>query len=67
MILLLFLTLMYKTMGGGSWNGLWSEEGDASYSSAAPTAADTTPSGLDKAAEAAGEHISLAWKSLQQV
>ena len=23
MILILYLTLLYKTMGGGSWNGLW--------------------------------------------
>ena len=28
MILILFLSLMYKTMGGGSWTGLWASTTD---------------------------------------
>lgn len=28
MILILYLSLMYKTMGGGSWTGLWTSSTD---------------------------------------
>ncbi len=63
-ILILFFTLMYKTMGGGSWQGLWAEAAEA------PFPEDESPivrSGMDKAAEAVGENFSLAWQSLKQV
>jgi len=63
-VLLLFLTLMYKTMGGYSWSGFWVDPTETIL------AADESPvirSSIDKAAEAAGETVSLAWQSLKQV
>ena len=66
MVLLLFLSLMYKTMGGGSWRGMWTEEGMTEWF----PPEDESPaarSQMDKAAEAVGENFSLAWQSLKQV
>ena len=69
MILLLFLSLMYKTMGGGSWDGLWSSEAVASDEcplDGCPGQSEAENS-MDRAAEAVGENFSLAWQSLKQV
>merc|ERR1719320_540713 len=75
MILILFLTFMYKTMGGGSWKL------EASSSSAPPEVDSTSPTLLMEPAmrnpkmeeiEEAVEivitgHFSLAWQSLKHV
>ncbi len=65
MILIMFLTLMYKTMGGGSWMGLWTEGAAEEPFPEDESPADRTH--MDKAAEAVGENFSLAWQSLKQV
>ncbi len=61
MILILFLTLMYKTMGGGSWSGVRFDNAvdDGLGKSARHT------SNLNEAV--VGENFSLAWQSLKQV
>ena len=65
MVLLVFLALMYKTMGGGSWSGLWTE----TTASELPMEDESpiTRSQMDLAAEKVGENFSLAWQSLKQV
>jgi len=61
--MLLFLTFMYKTMGGYTWSGLWLEPPE-------PFPVDESPitrTPMDRATEAAGETVSLAWQSVKQV
>lgn len=70
MILILFLALMYKTMGGGSWTGLWREEEAATATEAAPPtpapkAAEELP--MEETIEAVTGQFSLAWQSLKGV
>ena len=78
MTMVLFLSLMYKTMGGGSWTGFWTDQ------TPAPAAPIPTPAisleleprqeikidkvfGQDEAVEALSSQFSLAWHSLKHV
>ena len=69
MILILFLALMYKTMGGGSWTGLWAEIDHEECSiNAEPADNSNGPaSEVDEAIAAVTGQFSLAWQSLKQV
>merc|ERR1719288_431822 len=72
MILILYLTLMYKTMGGGSWKGSLVSE---SHLSIEPSILGTEyAAGENKKAEEIEEAVqiitgqfSLAWQSLKHV
>lgn len=54
MILITFYTLMYKTMGGGSWTGTWIE-----------AEAPSETINEDDKSSMAQENFSLAWHSLK--
>lgn len=75
MILIMFLSFMYKTMGGGSWNGLWA---DPATESAAPATPSPVHDNLESPENAKMDEIneavhiitgqfSLAWQSLKHV
>jgi hypothetical protein len=77
MILILYLALMYKTMGGGSWSGnsaLQSSNTVESHLSIEPRISEEYPSDENKKAEEIEEAVqiitgqfSLAWQSLKHV
>ena len=77
LIMILFLSLMYKTMGGGYWTGLWS---DLSPEECAveqePVRLEVMPKaeikiekhfGEDEAVDELSSQFSLAWNSLKHV
>ena len=77
MVMVLFLSLMYKTMGGGSWTGFWS---DPSSVTGTPTpnpkiSLEVVPNdikidkvfGQEEDVEALSSQFSLAWHSLKHV
>ena len=77
MVMVLFLSLMYKTMGGGSWTGFWS---DPSSVTGTPTpnpkiSLEVVPNdikidkvfGQEEYVEALSSQFSLAWHSLKHV
>ena len=79
LIMILFLSLMYKTMGGGNWTGLWSAAEDASplpVQEPEPVRLEVMPKsevkidkvfGDEEANEELSRQFSLAWHSLKHV
>lgn len=77
MVMVLFTALMYKTVGGGTWSGLWvtAEEFEnylppirAANITAQASAEATMAAGMEAAASVLGDgKFSLAWQSLKQV
>ena len=81
LIMILFLSLMYKTMGGGCWTGLWSKLSEEGTSPAAapvqePVRLEVMPRaeikidkvfGEEEATEELSRQFSLAWHSLKHV
>ena len=79
LIMILFLSLMYKTMGGGNWTGLWSAGEDASplpVQEPEPVRLEVMPKsevkidkvfGDEEANEELSRQFSLAWHSLKHV
>jgi hypothetical protein len=73
MVLILYLSLMYKTMGGGTWTGVSTDDGKSAWMQEAEEASGATDSfaqatGIDdEAVEAVVGKFSLAWQSLKQV
>lgn len=64
MVLIFFSSLMYKTMGGGSWTGMWSDLDD--ISSSMPSNSPETPV-YSHTSQLGDGQFSLAWQSLKQV
>ncbi len=70
--MILFLSLMYKTMGGGSWTGLWA---DVSVKTPQPQLTlELEPLikidqvfGQEEEVDALSTQFSLAWHSLKHV
>uniref|UniRef100_A0A0K2U7A8 Transmembrane protein 161Blike [Nasonia vitripennis] n=1 Tax=Lepeophtheirus salmonis TaxID=72036 RepID=A0A0K2U7A8_LEPSM len=68
MILILFLSLMYKTMGeGGTWTGLWVERSEETCSINEDSNTPFSKLFEQKDVEAVTQQVSLAWQSLKQV
>ena len=76
--MILFLSLMYKTMGGGSWTGLWAEvsSGKTNLPQEPIIRLEVEPLqqikidphfGDEKDVDALSSQVSLAWHSLKHV
>ena len=77
LIMILFLSLMYKPMGGGNWTGLWSVgEATTPVQEPEPVRLEVMPKsevkidkvfGEEEATEELSRQFSLAWHSLKHV
>ena len=78
MVMVLFMALMYKTVGGGTWTGLYVTVEDferylppiraANATAQASSAEAAAAAGIEAAASVLGDgKFSLAWQSLKQV
>ncbi len=60
------MTLLYKTLGRGSWTGLWTQESHCTEN-ITDDLSQQKMTDFDEAAKAVGENFSLAWQSVKQV
>ena len=71
MILILYLTFLYKTLGGGSWAALVSESPDTCEADSCHSQDMEVGIGKmiqqEETVEAITQHFSLAWISIKQV
>ena len=67
LVLILFLTLMYKTMGGGSWEISLEHSPLNAASNVTSEAVVDPPPSTEETVEAVVGQFSLAWQSLKQV
>jgi hypothetical protein len=74
MTMILFLSLMYKTMGGGSWTGLWADQAEPPMTPVVNLELEPRPAihietvfGQEEEVEALSGQFSLAWQSLKHV
>lgn len=74
--MILFLSLMYKTMGGGSWTGLWADQTPVVNEPKPVLSLELEPRqeikieqvfGQEEEVEALSNQFSLAWHSLRHV
>ena len=72
--MILFLSLMYKTMGGGSWTGLWADQTPVIPQPKVTLELEPLQQikidqvfGKEEEVDALSSHFSLAWHSLKHV
>ena len=73
MILILYLTFLYKTLGGGSWTGAPAEPQETCQAGTCPASDNHMEVGIgniiqqEEAVEAITQQFSLAWISVKEV